>query len=632
VQPTLLAQSVVQSVAQPAPAGGAALDQILVAAGFTAVVYAGLAWVMWRERRGDSVHGARPSLVGRLSARVATLDGGSPRWFLAPLLVQVAGALSGAIGLYWDVSFHISQGRDEGPLANPAHYLIFFGLIAMFLGGALALALADDRLPGRTLRITRTWRVPMGPALSTGIALCALAGFPLDDAWHRLFGQDVTEWGPTHIVMIGGTILLPYSMLLTCAETRQIDAPSRLRSLLEYVALIIVFIGPVAFLLEYAYGVPQFPLVMDPIVLALAVSITMTLAALRGRVWVAATWLGFALLQAGLIAMNQWVFDALLPWPPLLLGGALAALVLAGLARPTSTFGLLGGGAIAAVTLGTEYFWAQAVRPMPWPADAMPYALFWGTLTGAIVGVVAVWLHNRLREVARADDGDAGGATGERRGRHPHVAALVAVVALVGVIGYNAPPRDTLPAGEAGAELSFDDVAAAEGRTAFVEAEVEPAGVADDAWWFEALAWQGGGLVRSEMTEVSPGVYLSERPLPVDGTWKTLLRLHKPVHTMVSVPLFLPADPAIPAGEVPAVDGADRDFVTESDILRREEREDVPAWLWATGYAVTFALFGLVFALIAAAYALAARRPGPTPEPRPGQRPPGRRTPVGADA
>jgi hypothetical protein len=598
VQP-ILAEAQAASAA-PASAGGAPLDQILVVVAFTTLVYAGLAWVMWRERRGGTTS---PSLAGRVCEAVARADGGSPRWFLAPMAIQVLGALSGAIGLYWDVSFHISEGRDEGPLANPAHYLIFFGLIGMFLGGALALALADGRLPARTLRITRSWRVPVGPALSTAIALCALAGFPLDDVWHRLFGQDVTEWGPTHIVMIGGTILLPYSMLLTCAETRQIGARSRVRTLLEAIALVIVFIGPVAFLLEYAYGVPQFPLLMDPIVLSIAATMTMMLAMLRGRAWVVSTWLGFAALQAGLTGLNAWVFDALIPWPPLLLGGAVAAFVLTRWARPTFAFGLLGGAAVAAVTVGTEFLWAQAVRPMPWPLDAMPYVLFWGTLTGAAVGVVAAWLHARLVEV--------GDLTVVRRERRPHLAALVAVVGLTGVIAFNAPPRNDI---EAEARLSFDPVgqtsqgqAASFGR-AYLEAEVEPRSVVGQAWWFEALAWQGGGMVRAEMKQVEPGVFRSGKPLPLTGSWKTLLRLHLPVHSMVSAPVFLPADPAIPAPEVSAEQGAEREFVTESEILRREERKDVPAWLWATGYTVTFALFGLVFALIGAAYAWAARR------------------------
>ena len=32
----------------------------------------------------------------------------------------------------------------------------------------------------------------------------SLLGFPLDDGWHRIFGQDVTLWGPTHLMLIGG--------------------------------------------------------------------------------------------------------------------------------------------------------------------------------------------------------------------------------------------------------------------------------------------------------------------------------------------------------------------------------------------------------------------------------------------
>ena len=35
----------------------------------------------------------------------------------------------------------------------------------------------------------------------------SLAGFPLDDFWHRLFGQDVTLWGPTHLMLIGGAAM-----------------------------------------------------------------------------------------------------------------------------------------------------------------------------------------------------------------------------------------------------------------------------------------------------------------------------------------------------------------------------------------------------------------------------------------
>ena len=53
------------------------------------------------------------------------------------------------------------------------------------------------------------------------IAACgafALTGFPLDDMWHRLFGQDVTLWGPTHLMLIGGGSLATLGGMVLMAE------------------------------------------------------------------------------------------------------------------------------------------------------------------------------------------------------------------------------------------------------------------------------------------------------------------------------------------------------------------------------------------------------------------------------
>src|SRR4029450_9061732 len=48
---------------------------------------------------------------------------------------------------------------------------------------------------------------PVGGAVIVACGAFALSGFPLDDMWHRLFGQDVTLWGPTHLMLIGGAAL-----------------------------------------------------------------------------------------------------------------------------------------------------------------------------------------------------------------------------------------------------------------------------------------------------------------------------------------------------------------------------------------------------------------------------------------
>ena len=117
--------------------------------------------------------------------------------------------------MLWDISLHIGVGRDEGPLANPAHYLILFGLFGVFAGGVLACSMPLDEKPGpAAVRFIKGWDVPVGGILLTGAGFYALLGFPLDDVWHRLFGQDVTLWGPTHLMLITGAGLSIIGLLV----------------------------------------------------------------------------------------------------------------------------------------------------------------------------------------------------------------------------------------------------------------------------------------------------------------------------------------------------------------------------------------------------------------------------------
>ena len=46
----------------------------------------------------------------------------------------------------------------------------------------------------------------------------SLIGFPLDDVWHRLFGQDVTLWGPTHLMLIGGAAMTLIGLAVLLVE------------------------------------------------------------------------------------------------------------------------------------------------------------------------------------------------------------------------------------------------------------------------------------------------------------------------------------------------------------------------------------------------------------------------------
>ena len=55
----------------------------------------------------------------------------------------------------------------------------------------------------------------------------ALIGFPLDDVWHRIFGQDVTLWGPTHLMLIGGAglTLIGSSILIIEGRGDEVERP-----------------------------------------------------------------------------------------------------------------------------------------------------------------------------------------------------------------------------------------------------------------------------------------------------------------------------------------------------------------------------------------------------------------------
>jgi hypothetical protein len=116
------------------------------------------------------------------------------------------------------------------------------------------------------------------------------------------------------------------------------------------------------------------------------------------------------------------------------------------------------------------------------------------------------------------------------------------------------------------------------------------------------LAWQGKldherGLVIDHLERVGPGHYRSTRPIPVWGTWKTVLRVQDG-RTMAAVPIFLPADPGIGAEETPALASTSRDFTEEIKVLQRERNLDVPSWLYSAASLVVLVCSLILVALL----------------------------------
>src|SRR5919199_1348307 len=84
----------------------------------------------------------RFAVLTRLSERASRLSG-LPPWAALPADILTVALLVAVFGMYWDISLHIDNGRDPGPLANPAHYFILVGLFLVFSSGVLAVTLPE---------------------------------------------------------------------------------------------------------------------------------------------------------------------------------------------------------------------------------------------------------------------------------------------------------------------------------------------------------------------------------------------------------------------------------------------------------------------------------------------------------
>ena len=591
-----------------APAGGAELGQVLAATGGALIATGFLLWLGWAHRTG------RSDLLRRLS-RLAARDTGFAAWAALPSLVAMTSLLVALLGMYWDISLHIDHGRDAGPLANPAHYLILVGLFGIFAAGFLATVVPEGKPSPRAVRISGDWYAPLGGIAMLAAAAFALVGFPLDDVWHRIFGQDVTLWGPTHLMLIGGAglTLIGSSILIiegrsgaaverrpaTAAASRVLGFAARYRSAAAIGGLLI---GLSTFQAEFDFGVPQFQLVLEPLMLAFAAGVALVAA----RVWVGPGGaLGaavFFVAVRGLVALIvSQVFGETMPHMPLYLAEALcveAVGLLVGTRRPY-LFGAAAGILIGTVGFTAEYGWSHLWMPVPWPESLIAEAIAPVLVTGLAAGALGAFVGASLGS-ARHGCGHGSPAVA------PAAAALAAIVAAVALNVGDQTPRGW------SARVSLDEARAGPARTVNATVRLDPRSIGDDAFVLNAIAWQGGGLVVDRLERVSPGVYRTRGALPVYGTWKTLIRLQRDDY-VAGLPIYLPEDSAIPAPSVPARTSFDRPFVDETQILQREQKPGVPGYLAALAYSV---VGGIVLTLVVLLGWVLARIARPEERPR----------------
>ena len=578
-------------LAQDAPAGGSALSEIAAATavGFLAVAVVVALGVAHRRRQ-----------VLAPLAREVEHRTGLPAWAALPGAITGVSLLLAVVGYYWDVSWHIDRGRDPGAFANPAHWLIIIGLDGIAFAGVLALILGDRRTAS-SVRLRPGWDVPVGGILLALCGLVALAGFPADDLWHRLFGQDVTAWGPTHIQMIGGASLATLAAWALgvegarCRTPRARDADDDARRRARRDAAIDkgrdilagggFLIGLSTLQIEFDFGVPQFRQLFHPVMIVLAASIALVAVRIRAGRGAALAAVAFFLLVNGTLS---WVITEPLGRStmhfPLYVVEALVveAVALVVPRRRQVTLGLVAGLGIATVGLASEWVWTHVFSPLPWGTALLPEAPVLAVLAGAAGGVL-------------------GGLTGralapEWLPRQPTPRGWAAA-AWVGAFVCLALPLPMTAHRDWEALVTYEEVASPlADRAAVVTVTLSPEAAAqgaDDANWFGVVAWQGsddgdGGLVIADLEPVGDGNWRTDRPVPLADPWKTMVRMHTGT-SLQALPLHLPTDSAIPAPAVDTASGDTAPFLADKAVLQREARTD-NVWLERGAYVLLSAV------------------------------------------
>lgn len=535
--------------------------------------------------RGDLI----PTLgwFERFSEKVS----GQPAWASLPCGLAIISLITALFGLYWDVSLHIDKGRDEGVFSNPSHFFILGGLYGIFAAGFFAICLGREERtdrPGPTaIRISRDWYAPLGGVLMMVTGLFSLIAFPLDDFWHRLFGQDVTLWGPTHLMLIGGAVMTLLAIAVIQAEVvRAMKTAGVMHKEMAWVRHLRVvwlpgglLIGMSTFQGEFDFGVPQFQLIFHPLLIMLAAGLTLVMTRIwlgRGALFGA---IGFYLIMR--LLLNLTVHDTLgesMTHFPLYLAEALcveAAALLISTRRPLA-FGLTAGALIGTVGLAAEWGWSHVWMPLPWSVEILPETIALGLAMAIAASLLGAWIAARLS----ADDLPYAET---KHSRLPAVAAAVAIFAMI------AFPLFTDADTDVRANVALTDVTGGPQRTVNATVTLTPRDAADKANWLTITSWQGGGqLITDRLERVAQGVYRSTQPVPVHGEWKTMVRLHVG-RSISGLPIYAPEDRAIPVPAVAAPASFTRAFLSDRQLLQREAKTQDDT--------ITYAAYGIVLVL-----------------------------------
>src|SRR5215471_11774109 len=151
----------------------------------------------------------------------------------------LTAAISIAVGIYWDISWHETIGRDT--FWTPAHLLIQFGALLAGLAAMWAILRATFQ-PGSPARSSSVnvfgFRGPLGAFVFAWGALAMLTSAPFDNWWHGAYGLDVKIISPPHLLLALGIAGINWGAILLAVAAMNRAEGAR-RSGLQFMVLVL---------------------------------------------------------------------------------------------------------------------------------------------------------------------------------------------------------------------------------------------------------------------------------------------------------------------------------------------------------------------------------------------------------
>jgi hypothetical protein len=164
---------------------------------------------------GITIDAARERATFHESSTVA-----ADTWYAEAVVLAAACVM---VGVYWDISWHMTIGRDS--FWTPAHLLIQAGgLIAGISSAYVALRTTFAGTPEQRAASVGFWgfRAPLGAWVCIWGCGAMLASAPFDNWWHDAYGLDVQIISPPHMVLALGIVAITVgALLLTLARQNQ---------------------------------------------------------------------------------------------------------------------------------------------------------------------------------------------------------------------------------------------------------------------------------------------------------------------------------------------------------------------------------------------------------------------------